>query len=171
MISAAVAIPRSSPRAARGCFTKLLYSVDPDATHGFGFHGTLLRPGARLTVEALRPTPEYPEIPLLLEYGSVPVPGDRLWAQLYILWRFEVQTHSWRELARTTATAWEWAYELRPIAVRALARVAISTPLDHAAIAGRLSVLLDVELGALAPADRVRVLSVLHDELAGRVCA
>jgi hypothetical protein len=173
-----IRLPCSSGRA-RHAYLKLLARVDPDAQNGFGFEGSLLRPGAWATSAELRPSAEYPEIPVLLEYSSVAahgIPGRRRADSLYVLWRWEPRTHQWRELGRAVSVAWEWAVELRPLALRALAEARgssniIEIPPDFAAIASEIAGFLDERLRILPARDRARLLAVLHDQFAMRRCA
>lgn len=158
------------------CFLKLLSSVDPDASHGFGFNGTFFRPGKIVSEGDLHPTPEYPEIPVLLEQSLAPahgIPGHRRRDTITILWRWQPTLNSWCELVRTVSVGWEWALELRPLAVRALAEARGARPMmpiDELAIADRIAAFLDHEMSVLPPLDRVRLLAVIHDQLAGRIC-
>lgn len=158
------------------CFLKLLSSVDPDATHGFGFKGTFFRPGEIVGIARLRPTLEYPETPIILEQSLAPahgIPGHRRCDTVIILWRWDATLNGWRELGRTVSVGWEWALEMRPLAIRALAEAHGRTVvfIDELAIVSRISEFLDHEVSVLAPSDRLRLLSVIHDQLAMRLCA
>jgi hypothetical protein len=162
------------------CFLKLLSSVDPDASHGFGFRGTFFRPGERVSSARLHPTLEYPETPIMLEQSLAPahgIPGHRRCDTITILWRWEpaptVGAYSWRELGRTVSVGWEWAIEMRPLAIRALAEARGGRPIepiDELAIVSRISAFLDHEVSVLRAPDRLRLLAVIHDQLAVRIC-
>lgn len=172
-----VRLPCSSARTCREKFLKLLSDVDPEAEHGFGFEGKFYRPGATLTDAELRPSPDYPLTPVVLEFFRGPaygIPGNRRSDYIYILWRYEDASNAWRELGRAVSFSWEWAAELRPIAVRALreARHGQSEIMpDLSAIAGRIALVLDRELKSLDPPHRHKILGVLHDQFAARLCA
>lgn len=179
IIRGGIRLPSSSPRRSSEKFAKLLKFVDPDAEHGFGFEGTFLRPGATVTDAQLRPTLEYPATPVLLEhmrgvaYGP---PGRRRSDSVYILWRYEPETNSWSELGRASSASWTWALELRPLALRALREargggVLVMPAPDLPAIAGRIAGALDRELRPLEAHDRIKVIGVLHDQFAARLCA
>lgn len=156
--------------------------MDPDAEHGFGFDGVFLRPGATVTDAELHPTPEYPATPVVLEYMLAPahgIAGRRRSDAIYILWRYETPgdflAGSWRELGRATSESWHWATELRPLALRALreargAALVVILP-DLPAIARRIAAALDHELKGIESEHRQKVLGVLHDEFAVRLCA
>jgi hypothetical protein len=165
--------PGSGVVATRPAYMKLLCRVNPESQNGFGFEGSLLRPGAWVTKAALRPTLEYPEIPVLLEYSmaiSHREGARRRSEGLYVLWRWENQ--KWHELGRSLSAAWEWAVDLRPLAIRALAEArgdkTIETAPDLAAIAGEISTYLDERVNILKPPDRARLLGILHDQFATR---
>lgn len=170
-----IKLPCSSARASKQSFAKLLSRVDPEAYNGFGFEGIILRPGRTFTEAELRP-PDFPSTPILLEYvgPSGPKRGHNRNAQLYILWRYEQELRQWVELGRARSVSWEWALDLRPLAVRALreARGSEMQVLPNLVmIAGRIAVFLDTELQPLERSDRERVLAVLHDEFASRIVA
>ena len=172
-----VRLPCSSARACREKFLKLLFYVDPDAEHGFGFEGAFFRPGSTLTDTELRPTAAYPETPIALEYMRGPaygIPGHKRSDSIYILWRYDLSADAWRELGRAVSFSWEWASELRPIAVRALREARggnLELMPDLPAIAGRIAVFLDRELKFLELPHRKKILGVLHDQFAARLCA
>lgn len=167
-----IRLPRSASRTERDTFVKLLSFVDPEAEHGFGFEGKLLRPGSLLTPAQLRPADHFPEIPIVLEYLPGTKNGRRR-EQLYILWRLDWSTHEWRELGRAVSESWHWANDLRPLAVRALkearSKHALELQPDFPAIERRIAQFLDAELKPLEAGDRVRVLAMLHDQLATKL--
>jgi hypothetical protein len=177
IVRGGVRLPASAPRNIREKYLKLLSSVDAEAEHAFGFEGKFFRPGTVLTDAELRPTDAFPLMPIVLEFFRGPaygIPGHRRSDYVYILWRYDDDTNAWRELGRAASCAWEWAVELRPIAVRALreARGAnLEIMPDFPAIAGRIALFLDAELKPLEPLHRIKVLGVLHDAFAARLCA
>jgi hypothetical protein len=177
VVRGGVRLPCSSPRNVREKFVKLLSYVDPDAEHGFGFEGAFFRPGEIVTDAELHPTDAYPQIPVALEYMRGPaygIPGHKRSDSIYILWRYDDAIAEWRELGRAVSFAWEWAIELRPIAVRALREARggnLELMPDLPAIAGRIALFLDGELKSLEAPHRRKVLGVLHDTFAARLCA
>jgi hypothetical protein len=171
-----VRIPCTSSRASQRIFAKLLTRVDPDAQNGFGFEGTLLRPGSMVPLEALWPTPAHPKVPVVLECAGVanPQTGHRRRQQgdTYILWRFDPAAKTWSELARSASESWTWAMDLRAIAVRALEEsrgkhVEVYSGLSDVLM--RLRQILDREILSLPPPDRARAVAVLHDEFCIRM--
>lgn len=177
IVRGGVRLPCTSARTCPLKYVKLLCRVDPGAEHAFGFEGHIYRPGATLTDVELHPTPEYPATPIALEHMRGPaygIPGHRRTDSIYILWRYDRETNAWRELGRAVSYAWEWAAELRPIAVRALREARggnLELMPDYPAIAGRIAEFLDGELKSLEVLDRQKVLGVIHDQFAARLCA
>jgi hypothetical protein len=174
--SETVRIPCSATRASQRFWAKLLTSVDPDAQSGYGFEGSVLRPGATVPLEALWPTPAHPEIPIVLECAGAANPerGHRrnLQANTYLLWRFDPVRKTWSEIARSASESWTWAIDLRPIAIRALEESrgkAVEIFAGMTEVTARVSQLLDVEIRRLPPPDRVLALAVLHDEFCIRI--
>ena len=174
VVRGGVRLPRSSARNCRDGFLKLLLRVDPDAEHGFGFEGKILRPGTVVTDAQLHPTGEYPETPIVLECAPEPARirgghhANR--EQVYVLWRLDVARNEWAEIGRSRALSWEWAVDLRPLAMRALAQRAVVMP-DLLAVERRIAEALRRELDGLEPPQLCRVLAIMHDQLAQRVAA
>jgi hypothetical protein len=104
------------------------------------------------------------------------MPGYLRCDGLYVLWLWQPRIQQWRELARAVSEAWEWAVELRPIALRALkeARGEASAgrkAADLDGIADDISVFLDKQLDSLEPANRARLLEIIYDQVASRLSA
>jgi hypothetical protein len=176
MPSELIRFPCSSTRASQRFFAKLLTWVDPDAQTGFGFEGTIVRPGAIVPIERLWPTPAHPEIPIMLECAGNPRPerGHRRHGQAdtYILWRFDPERKEWEEIARSTAESWTWASDLRQVAIRALEesrgkQLQVFHGLKD--VLARMRHALDSEIQSLPAPDRVRAVAVLHDEFCVRL--
>jgi hypothetical protein len=170
-----IRLPPGSAGRSKQAYIKLLSRVDPDAQNGFGYEGLFLHIGSWVSSAPLRPTSAYPEIPVLLEHGLMPargIIGHRRSDSLYVLWRWETAAREWRELGRAVAESWEWAIELRPLAIRALAqeKAAECAP-DLPALASEINTFLDSRLKILKPPDRARLLGILHDQFASRLSA
>jgi hypothetical protein len=166
-----VKIPRTSARASQRIFAKLLTRVDPDGEAGFGFEGTVVKPGDMLPLSALWPTPAHPKIPILLECAGAVNPksghGRQDQENRYILWRFHEGRHEFQEIARSASSSWTWAMDLRPIAIRALEEsrgkdVAVYVGLDQ--FIARMGAALDQEIKQVAPPERKRAMAALHDQ-------
>lgn len=126
-----IKLPRTSPEIKNYFrFAKLLYFVDPHAERGFGFHGVMVAPGARVPRSIFDPTNRFPDPPLLLECAPGELAGIRgNWRRsaLWILWQLD-HPCNWRELARGTSIDWTWALSVRPVAVEALRAAGITSP-------------------------------------------
>lgn len=173
----AIRLPRGSGSDRRDAYVKLLSRVDPHAWNGFGFEGRFFKCGKWVSEAELRPTAEYPEIPVLLESSigrAVGEPGHRRRLQLYVLWRWSPADRAWEELGRAQSFSWEWALDLRPLALRAL-EGARGAPLEVEAepthvieIAAGITKFLDKRLDTLEPPERIKLLGILHDHFAAR---
>lgn len=166
-----VRIPRSSPRPVKDDFAKLLRHVDPEAQCGFGFDGVLVKPGSVLSRAELRPSAEFPAAPVLIEMARVMEDAPaarRRYEDLVVLWRYSRERDTWIELGRSRSKSWEWAIELRAIAVRAIEeqRVRVQVVVNAVEIQRRIATAIERELAGVGAGDRWRVLSVVHDELA-----
>jgi hypothetical protein len=151
-------------------FAKLLRSVDPGATCGFGFEGVILKPGSVVTRAQLRPTLEFPAAPVLLEMARVPEDApaaQRHYEDLVVLWRWERE--AWCELGRARSKSWEWAIEVRAIAVRAIEeqRVQVRVAVSPEETQRRIVAAIERELAMTT--ERARVLAIVHDQLASRM--
>jgi hypothetical protein len=147
--------------------------VDSDALSGFGFHGKLCRPGARIAESDLWPSSEYPARPVLLEYVAQVgrAREDQCEGALYVLWTYDLAKRSWTELARANGVSTEWVLTLQPLALSALAPRKPQARADVSAVASRIVSFLDGELAQLAVEERHQILDVVHNQLASRMCA
>lgn len=174
VVRGGVTIPRSSPRSCKESYAKILSRVDPHADHAFGFEGKVVRPGSVVTDAYLWPREDSPRTPIVLECASVPAQGKRghnrrEW--LYILWRYSPDGDEWTEIGRSFSVAWEWACELRPLAVRAIreATPGLQIVPNFAEVQTRIRAALDQELEGLEGRQQWQVLGIVHDLLACRV--
>lgn len=176
VVRGGVRIPRSSPRSYRLDYAKILTSVDPDAEHAMGFVGQIVRPGTVVTAAQLWPDEKAPRMPIVLESGWAPGQekkfGHNRRDRLYILWRYNPERDEWTEVGKAQSVAWEWAIDLRPLAVRLMreARPAVEVmAINFLEVQDRIAALLERELTGLEDPDRWKVLGILHDQLAWRV--
>lgn len=134
----------------------------------------MFRCGSHVELSDLRPTPEYPETPLLLEYAGNDRSGrgHRRSRDIHILWRLNAERGEFEELARCLSQGSEWFDHMAPIARREIERGA-PKPVNFADEAGaatrRVLALLDDELSALEDEGRDRVLSFLSDQFTARL--
>ena len=166
-----VELPSSSRtrQARHKSFAKLLHRVDADALTGFGFHGKICKPGARIAESELWPSEEYPARPVLLEY--VAAAGRNLDGALYVLWIYDRDSHAWNELGRASGISTEWVITLQPLAMTALTPRKPRHRADVTAIASRIVSYLDGELTQLAAEERHQILDAVHNHLASRAAA
>lgn len=172
----AIQLPRGSGSDRRDAYVKLLSRVDPAAWNGFGFEGRFFKCGAWVKESELRPTADYPAIPVLLECSvgaAQGEPGHRRRPHLYVLWRWTPAAHEWRELGRAASLSWDWALDLRPLALRALEGArgvseASAEPAHVIEIAAGITKFLDKRLDTLEPPERIKLLGILHDHFAAR---
>lgn len=167
-----VRLPRT-PNSHGLSYAILIRRVHPHRTMGDVFEGRRVRPGANLTAAELWPTPDYPEVPLLLEYAASDRSGSghrRRSHHLYLLWEFLQDANEWRELARANAEALEWIEVLRPAAMRHLkdARRESEAALAEMATA-RILTVLELELDVLADAERRNFLGMVYEQFTARL--
>jgi hypothetical protein len=159
-------IPRTAPRRGERTYALLVLRQSPRLKI---FEGVLLKTGRAVEESALRPTPHYPEIPLLIEFAGNDGSGrgHNRSRDIHILWRYA--GGEWEEIARSLSQGSEWFDHLAPIVRRELVR---PTGVDHVgearAAAGRLAALIDGELSQLAEEGRERALAFLYDQVAAR---
>lgn len=173
---ATVQIPRTARRHAK-TWTLLIRRISRDGIP----EGTHFRPGAIVEEEDLRPTPEWPAVPLLIEFaGTTGVDAEGRAARghnrsldVHILWRFG--SGGWFELARSESAGAEWRDHFADLIARELARFRADNPLDHVAAAravtGRICAAIDLELGQLEEEGRRQAVSFLYDQIASRLAS
>lgn len=156
-------------------YAKLLYAIRRDHVWGgWSFEGVLHKPGAEIPERELRPSPEYPETPVLLECAGQPPRkwGERRSETVYVVWQYLRQAggdRRWDEIARASTVGPEWALDLEPAIRRALARPAlVRTPADVAQCAARVLAALERELEPLEHNQRAMLLGYVYDEFASR---
>jgi hypothetical protein len=134
----------------------------------------MLRCGSRVDAGALRPTVDYPEVPLLIEYAGNDASGrgHNRSNDIHVLWRYESEAGEWVELARLLSRGPEWISDMVPIVQRELRGAA---PIQYLEVAQKISALvlgvLDRELSALEDEGRCRVMSFLYDQFSARLVA
>jgi hypothetical protein len=162
---ATIRIPCSNDRR-QATYAQLIRRVNMRGS--IPFEGRLLRTGAAIEEADLRPTPEWPETPLLIEYAGNDRSGHghRRSNDLHILWRFDAG--EWIEIARISSQGPEWHYHLVPIVRREIC----SAPVNFVEVAGKITelvlALLDHELDGLEDEGRARTMSFLYDKFTAR---
>lgn len=172
-----VAIPRTCPRRQDLTYARLLLRVYPLRTMANAFEGVLLKPGAMVDESALWPSPEYPEIPILLEYAGSDRTGrgHNRSNDVYLLWRYDRARGAWVEIARSVSRGAEWIERIKAVALLELGLPVLpADPADTASAAGitdRVLGLLDRELERLCPQDRHLVMNFVYQEFSARAAA
>jgi hypothetical protein len=151
-------------------FAQLVLRVKPRATIN-AFEGRFLRCGAHVNVCDLWPTVDYPNVPLLIEFAGFERGGyGHVRARdIHVLWRYEVQTGKWVEIARILSHGPEWVQHLKPIIEAQFDAPPENYVKDAMDASDRVLALLDNEIEALSDEGRARLLSVLFDQLAARI--
>lgn len=164
-----IRLPLSSKRGEKIAYLKLLRHVEEHARSGFDYHGEFLTPGKMVCWADVRPTIEYPEVPVLLECAGIAKPGrgHNRSEYLYILWQWCPIRNAFVELARSSSVASEWATDLEIPARRAIGERRPEP--DPGDVRRRIADYLSRELERALPPDRFRILAVIHDELASRM--
>lgn len=167
-------LPHTGGPRAPNVFLKLLTRVDPAAVCGFGWDGSIHKPGAELPDAVAWPDGVLRDLVALECAGAPGTTGHRQAPTLYVLWLYCAKTGRWTEMARAQSTSWHWSLDLRPIAVRLLGAIRepdtrVMPSIDR--VGERIGRYLDGQLQALEPRDRLAVLGVLHDAFAARIAA
>ena len=135
---------------------------------------------ARVNLAELRPSLDYPEIPVLLEHTkgeAQGIAGNRRAPSLYVLWRWVPETQEFFEMGRAASFSWEWAYDLGPLAKprsRVGWRAAPRRPRARSICRKWRPKYRSSSTNGwmiLKPVERERLLGILHDQLAARLSA
>lgn len=167
-------IPRSQQGRREISFAKLILRVYPRRPSHAAIDGRLLKCGALIDEAELWPTPEYPSVPLLLEYAGKKRKflNDRNADDVHILWRYDRATRSWGEIARCLSKGADWASHMCPIAIAEMTRAKPAATRDATVLAAEVSSrvlrLLDDELDRLPLADRTVVMDLVYHQFAAR---
>lgn len=165
-----VAIPKSCVSRGERSYARLIRGVKRSAS-GLAFEGKLLRCGDLVEESELRPDEDYPVVPLLLEFAGRDVVGrgHNRSSWLYVLWRYEVYAHTWREVARASAVGAEWVENFRAMALIEMSRKR-AEPVDVATrVSGRVLVMLDSEMDSLADDERLLAMSLIYEQVTARL--
>lgn len=147
---------------------KLLTEVSADAWCAAGFQGTLHQPGAQI------PAPGPSARLVALEFaGPQGTWKCRRRENLWILWRYDQPTRSWREIAQALAFGWEWAPVLRGPAIQAMRpRAPEADPRDRGReVSEQVLAAIDSALAPELPAVRKVILCAIYDRMAGCLAA
>lgn len=171
-----VRLPLSRIKRSQPTYAKLLKLVDPRSRTAFEWKGDLLAPGSTIPESQLWPNGTFPRTPLIVEFAGAENPGRghnrHLSDNTVILWRYErsdAQDGKFIEVGRVSAPAGMWAMLLEPLVRDAMAKESGFVALDFDLIRSRISRVIAAELDLVGNGDRARLLTLVHDELAGRI--
>ena len=168
-----VRLPLSRTKRSQLTYAKLLQFIDPRSRAPLiAWKSKTLQPGSTIPESDLWPSGAYPRKPLLIEFAGAENPAHghnrHKSDNTVILWRYE--GGAFVELGRVHAPAAMWAPLLEPLVREAMALEAgRPAPPDVDLIRGRIARVLAAELDLVSDGDRVRILTLLHDELLGRI--
>jgi hypothetical protein len=122
----------------------------------------------------LWPAAGYPRAPLIVEFAGAdnPARGHNRHGsdETVVLWRYDRAAGEFRELGRVVAPGAIWMRLLEPLVREAMrAEMGIVATPDLESIRERISRMIRAELDLIPDTDRGRVLTLVHDELAGRI--
>jgi hypothetical protein len=166
-----VRLPRTAQTRLDLTFAILIHRVLPQRVMGDAFEGPRFRPGATVAESELWPEPDYPKLPLLIEYAGSDRAGNghRRSNQTYILWRFDPTAGEWAELARSAAVSTEWVETLKAVALRHLTATEPENPKAAGDATARVLGLLELELEPLESRERSSLLGLLWEQVLGRL--
>ena len=115
-VATTISLPSTPARPGRSDpmrYVRILRRVRMSAAEGWRLEGDIYKQGARLD------RPRLPDPLVALELaGAVKIGhGHNRSEYLYILWRWD---GAWREIARAISAAWDWSWQLGPIARKLL---------------------------------------------------
>jgi hypothetical protein len=168
-----VRIPISRSRRTQPTWAKLLKRIDPRSRSPFEWRGRFFRPGAWVEENALWPDGTFPRTPLLVEHAGAEAPARghnrHRCDNTVILWRYDRATGQFAEVGRVAAPAGLWMHLLEPLVRECFAReMGMAPAADLDLIRSRITQFLQAELRLITDAERGRVLTLVHDELAAR---
>jgi hypothetical protein len=171
-----VRLPLSRTKRSQATYAKLLKLVDPRSRTAFEWKGNFLSPGTTIPEANLWPNGTFPRTPLIVEFAGAETPARgharHLSDNTVILWRYERsegKDGKFVEVGRVVAPAGMWRMLLEPLVRDAMAREAGFVALDFDLIRSRITRVIAAELDMVGNGDRARLLTLVHDELAGRI--
>jgi hypothetical protein len=162
-------IPRTCVDKRQQTYVQLIHRLKSHSA--IPFEGRLLKTGSQIEEADLRPAPDWPEIPVLIEYAGNDRSGrgHNRSNDLHVLWRYDWAGHEWIEIARVTSQGPEWLCHLMPI-IRSELNARPPNCVEAAqAATGRVMALMDAELDLLELEGRDRMVSFLYDRFTARM--
>ena len=133
------------------------------------FRGAYFRAGAAIDESALRPSDEWPDPPLVVEFAGRAETGwgHRRSTYRYVLWRYE-GAGNWTELARASASDGSWIERLRAVALVEIGNRRVPPSEVAWRAADRVVETLERELAELDDGERELTLGFLVQEITSR---
>lgn len=171
-----VRLPTSAVKRSQLAYCKLLKRVDPRSHSPFEWKGRIFRSGSSILESDLWPDGTFPRKPLIVEFAGAENPA-RGWNRhnsdnSVILWRYERpegKDGEFVEVGRVVAPGAMWPLLMEPLVRDAMAQEMGFPKLDLDVVRSRIARVLSAELDLVEKADRGRILTLVHDELAARI--
>lgn len=174
-------VPRSSTSRKEKTYATLVHQVRESAPF---FDGKLLACGKAIDGSELWPDDTWPIVPLLIEHAGADYSADlkyrdsgfgwKIRSRIYVLWRYEREFHTWKEMARISTVDNDWVESFRALIAVELRRNPSRVPPVELATRSfhRCVELLDKELDALGNREaRALALGYLYEEITARVAS
>lgn len=158
--------PRSSDRG-RGGHIKLLTSVDVYAPPGLQFEGQLISQGAPFDEGEL----PRPAVAIECAGSERLFPGRRrdAFSCLWVLWRYDFESHKWVEVTRTHNCDSGWSVDFAPIAQRLLHPEPRNAEAEARPVTEQLAASITSELQRVSREVCCHVLAGLYQHLATEI--
>jgi len=169
-----IRLPLSRTKRSQQTYAKLLERIDPRSRSPFEWRGRFFQPGSWIDESDLWPDGRFPRVPLLVEHAGAEDPAKG-WNRhkcdnTVILWRYDRENGKFLEVGRVAAQAGFWAVLLEPLVRDAMSRDRGECPaLDVDLVRARITRFLAAEFDIIPDAERYRILTLVHDELACRI--
>lgn len=152
-------------------WAKTLSAIDRSHSNGYAFVGKFVKPGQKIGIGELRPSAEFPEVPIVVEclVTTDAFDGEQSLARL---WRYDGERSEWRELAQADGD--RWAKPLIEEALKYLPEGKNATAADHAArlaknrpqdLWANIKTYIDQETERASPLHRLEVLEFIETEV------
>ena len=165
-----VFLPKSNPSRNSPGFVQILRRVKPWKER-HPFEGAIFRCGQVVDVSALWPEPDYPAVPVALEYAGSDGSGrgHNRSPHVYVLWRWD--GGRWAEVVRMASHGADWVATMAHVAAREVGGPPRPDPATAALFARRFLASLDADLGELPPDVQTVALRFLYEQVAARLVA
>lgn len=172
-----IRIPHTAPNRREQTYAQLVKRVNIRGP--LPFEGKLFRTGKAVELAELRPTDEWPETPLLIEYAGKDRTGwrrGRKCNDIHILWRLKPAAGAaaepeWLEITSIKSQGPEWHTHMQQSVLIELRAAPVNFVEVASQASERVLTVLDHELSGLEDEGRGRLLSFLQDQFTARLMA